>query len=136
VFTKGFGHDKRNPPLQNRSRHDIGHDMSCPYVINHTLFGDQSTQTSWQHVVRYHVERAACSFRMPLIHFSLQIENRKSEIENSQKKGATFLPRRHILHILSRCLILSLSRPIYPYTHAHLWRPLEPPSQPEIPFRS
>ena len=41
--TKGFERDERNPPLQDRPRHDIGHDMSCPYVINHTLFDDQTT---------------------------------------------------------------------------------------------
>jgi len=37
-----------------------GHDMSCPYGIDHTLFDDQTTWTSWQHVLQccsHHIAR-------------------------------------------------------------------------------
>ena len=27
-------------PYKSAYGHDIGHDMSCPYVVNHTLFDD------------------------------------------------------------------------------------------------
>jgi len=45
-----------------------GHDMSCPYVINNTLFDDQTTQklaaySTMLFIPYYQVERAACSFR-------------------------------------------------------------------------
>ena len=29
-------------PYKSAHGHDIWHDMSCPYVIKHTLFGDQT----------------------------------------------------------------------------------------------
>jgi hypothetical protein len=41
--TKGIGMINGTRPYKSPHRHDIGHDMSCPYVINNTLFGDQTT---------------------------------------------------------------------------------------------
>jgi len=33
AYKSAYGHD---------TGHDIGHDMSCPYIIDHTLFDDQT----------------------------------------------------------------------------------------------
>ena len=49
--TKGFGQMNGTRPYKSAYGHDIGHDMSCLYVINHRLFGDQTILTSWQHVL-------------------------------------------------------------------------------------
>ena len=43
MLPRALGMMNGTRPYKSAYGHEIGHDMSCPYVMNHTLSGDQTT---------------------------------------------------------------------------------------------